>query len=398
MASSVAGSHSFRSVSYSAAAALVSEIDRKEWLSRAASQCALAAGLSPPPASSLGLPQCDVKATLRRLEADQQREMPRFEPKINSSSARMRRDMPVEEVLIGKGLQWQQRREKQRENVERAKQAASAREGWKPSRSTEQMAQRYGHRVGRLSAQERLFAPAPSLRRLEHERREQASRAASPPKASRAGDGLAAVARTGSGADAFHTIPRSAGGASSRGSGTPGTMAVAERNAAWAQLREHRLQQAAHRQRHADAKVCTFQPASDGAGFLARTYGGSTLDLVSRNLEWQASRDSRLQAAREEIVRAEIASVPGVPPPRKYGGVPGAHPPPPIVAWSPGPGMPEPNFMVPTCSMPGAPECLQTFDDQCVVEHLPEWAAPRGAGFVPFVLADSYAEAVFSGP
>ena len=125
--------------------------------------------------STLGIPMASVAAATLRHEAQQQRTMPSFAPHINSASSHLRRELPVEDVLLGKHRHAQQRRERAAAVQDRAQRASTSRLNayQQPSRATVAFAKRYGERM-RQTPTERLFHPKqPTLERawLEKEQR-----------------------------------------------------------------------------------------------------------------------------------------------------------------------------------------------------------------------------------
>lgn len=254
-----------------------------------------------------------------------------FAPHINGASARMRRDAKVEDVLLGKGRVAQQKRERAVRAQERA--AAVSARSHRPSQSTDAHERRYRERTGQASAERLLERRAPS-------------------------------AQTPSlhGGSDFRDLPAAAAAP------PPSARAVAERNLNWAQQREQRLRQLARRQRCAEREVCTFRPAVGGGAYLEAVGATSDLDVVARGAAWQASRESRLEAARRALLAQAAAELRA---PRA---------PSPSTAASPTGG--EPGWMVPTTAHRNGQRafaCMPlgaTFGDSCHGE-LPEWAAPR---------------------
>ena len=80
-----------------------------------------------------------------------------FAPYINPTSAKLRRDVPVHEMLLGKGAASKQKLERTAAQLLEEDLRACKRTQPTP-RATEELAQRYSERVGQ-SAKERLIAP-----------------------------------------------------------------------------------------------------------------------------------------------------------------------------------------------------------------------------------------------
>lgn len=303
---------------------------------------------------SLGMPFCEVRAALQRHEAAAQLQASPFAPCINSTSARLQREQPVEDVLLGKGRLVQQKRERAVKLQEFAARSDSARLSQRPSKSTEELARRYSERTG-LTASQRLYHQSGGS----HDRR-MTDGASSPPASRRSPRdpvGSAACLHH-PGVATFRTIPSA--------SAQPASVrSVAERNAAWSRQRDQRILQLANRQQRSERQQCPFRPAVGGAAYLAAVGGTSSLDVVARGAAWQATREHRLQAARDALLAREA-----VQPARPRSADVLSH------------GA-EPAFMVPTksathrvVSLGAASSCSSAFGDSCK-SHLPEWAAPR---------------------
>ena len=278
------------------------------------------AGHSPPLVSTLGIRlhpnEPSLHAKLARHEAARQYEVPSCTPRINSASAKLRRHMPIEDVLLGKGKQWQQKREKQAANLQREAEilAAAATNAIRLSHDTEVLAKRYGERVGLPTAVDRLLAVKKPVLTTASSGTSAANATTARARGSSAGYrtcSCAAGATAASGdwwEEGGAAAAAASAAAAARGGG--GVLAVAERSAAWAQMKERRRQALMKR----DAlERCTAQPSSNGTAYLASVGGGSALAFIARNAAWQATREGRLQAARQAQVLAEVASVPGVP-------------------------------------------------------------------------------------
>ena len=321
-----------------------------------------------------------LHAKLARHEAARQYEVPSCTPRINSASAKLRRDMPIEDVLLGKGMQCQQKREKQAANRQREAEtlAAAATTAIRLSQETEVLAKRYGERVGLPTAADRLLAvKKPVLTTASFG----ASAATTTPRArgSIAGYRTCSCAAGATAASGDWWEEGGGGGAggdarAARGGG--GVLAVAERSAAWAQMKERRRQALMKR----DAlERCTAQPSSNGTAYLASVGGGSALAFIARNAAWQATREGRLHAARQAQVLAVVASAPGVPTVRARRattanareGEPSYMAPCP--SQSLGVNLPHRHFLGALEKFSGSEQSLS---DPCE-PALPEWAAPR---------------------
>ena len=313
-----------------------------------------AAGLAPPPPCTLNASVNDAKAAVQRLEANAARVQAEFTPRINRASAQLRRELPIEDVLIGKGRQAQQKKERAIAGAERAKRVAAARTHCQPTRETNLLAQRYDKRNSQPGVA-RYMAPIHSQRRHTH------SPSSEPP--ARATQSVQC-----NGASGFSMLNSNANTEALNADEQHGALSVAKRNAAWAQLRARRLQQLANRHRRAEEQVCTFQPSSEGAEYIAAIGGGTSLDVVARGAVWQEARDRRLEAARQAILHAQDEQIGG----STHG-----------LALYDDTQFGEPNYMIPTASTWRGPPLPWTFEDPCV-KQLPEWAAPR-APASPFV-------------
>ena len=289
--------------------------------------------------------------------------------------------MPIEDVLLGKGKQCQQKREKQAANRQREAEtlAAAATTAIRLSQETEVLAKRYGERVGLPTAADRLLAvKKPVLTTAPFG----ASAATTTPRArgSIAGYRTCSCAAGATAASGDWWEEGGGGGAgggarAARGGGG-GVLAVAERSAAWAQMKERRRQALMKR----DAlERCTAQPSSNGTAYLASVGGGSALAFIARNAAWQATREGRLQAARQAQVLAVVASAPGVPTVRARRattanareGEPSYMAPCP--SQSLGVNLPHRHFLGALEKFSGSE---QNLSDPCE-PALPEWAAPR---------------------
>lgn len=358
--------------------------------------------------TTLGRPMCTIKAEQLKHDAELNRR-PIQSPQINLPSQRLHRDLPVHEVLLGKGRAAMAKRERLRTALEQPNQPRQ-----KPPRATDALARRYAHRVGQ-SAEERLHTP----RQLVRERVAQAdaarmsSIAPFSPNVTPSSHGVHALARSGGGG--FQTLPHAASpshgvdldpaarAAAVQGAidhhhhhhqhqqrqqrqrrthCTPGADDVAARNASWAQLRDRRLKQSATRQSRMEAAQCTFHPATDGAAYLAAHGGGSALDVVERGKAWQAQRESRLSAARHEAQLDEMRQMQAYPHVMTSAAACHAH----GHARSDVHGDAEPHFMATTAStrerasylMATTSEALESSGE--VVDELPEWCAPYSTG------------------
>ena len=367
--------------------------------------------------TTLGLVQEDVSAAVALREATHLDRLERpFTPRINASSASLRRDVPVHEMLLGKGRAAQQKLEllERQLAAERSKDCQRTEPAPK---GTAALARRYSERHGQ-TAEERLVAPKPVSRarvQQEVEQRFLAQAPFSPERSTAASGGMRALARA---CDAFSTLPGtgaappsarlSRGGSTPRqppgtgtdakGRGTPrGTprgcdtaavVGVAERSATWQQLRDQKRLQQEHRQRRSESDLCPFKPV---VANTARAHS-SSVSVVERCQRWQEVREKRLQAAVARDLVA-IAQEPQAAiaeraaecrrsslyaPPRSCS---------PAHAWAGG----EPRFMAPTIAaneriaIATLPYSVAWEDSNAQFARqreleLPEWAAPRAGG------------------
>ena len=315
----------------------------------------------PPPFTTLALKPCDLKMAEATFEA-QADARGLVKPAINKSArfaVVQERDLPVEDILIGKWKGWEKKRARQAraEVEEQLKQCDFKQKQIQKPKSTDALAQRYAERTGQTSS-ERLIAPAkPGRERVlaEHAALESQQTpfspnisATSPVKSS--SSHMRAVTR-GVPNEAYETIPSPPqddgtwiGGLIGSGGGfvksggnrrASGAVGVAERAAQWAQLRDRRLQQLAHQKRRSEAAECTFRPkpssrandstyvapvvgssSTQSAGTLgyslsARRFStSSSFDMFSRGTQWQAQKEIRLAAARNEQRRRETEPIP----------------------------------------------------------------------------------------
>ena len=283
----------------------------------------------PPPFTTLGLPASSVRAAAMRDEQEHLRSLERpFNPRINPQGAEAARpEMPVEEILLGKGKGAALKREYHALVHERMQLKAKERAVPMP-RGTNELAQRHAERTGQTAA-ERLMAPRrPSrekalLEQLEREKAALLSAIDYPyaPNVSGSARGGEAARRaiSRSAQPAYTTIsaaspPRYE---DDEDEDWHRPTSVAERSATWAQLKEHRRLQLVNRQRQIEDAQCTFRPASarraadrgraavgrHGSSSVATERRGSVADVQARTVAWKAEREVRLEAAREEQFR-----------------------------------------------------------------------------------------------
>jgi hypothetical protein len=255
---------------------------------------------------------------------------PTYRPHINERSAQIVREMPVEEILLGRGRAAAHTREQlaARQEMHAVREAMRPPDkSWQGRTRHAQYNDQYENRH-RQTARERLLA---------------AKRRPVPPPA-RAARSNEAV------------------------------LGVAERNAAWAQGRVRRMQQLSSRARLTESRECPFQPAGLSQTVIFSPAGGEQRGehFFERNMQWAAAREQRLEARR-------LAAGPGSPIVLRSA---------PLEAWVAGEAGAETNFMAPTQSTRAAAALLMTpsamaAEQRCThvssapLSELPEWAVPR---------------------
>lgn len=361
----------------------------------------------PPPFSTFGLRQSDIRAmTLRHeAEADHVSELP-FKPRTNNKARPHPREVPVEELLHG---QWHNTMQK-RENdlaVKQAKEAQLLKESsvFRPSRRTAALARRHAERTGQTPSQ-RLWNPPrrPWLDSTEAIDWERGPATPAPPN-----DPVRALARSGGAAFAIVSggvetgsrsgemtpsstaTPPNSVAAWRRAHSARGPVRVAERNANWAQARQHKLATLASDHNRRASAECTFRPAVSSTydrsgGLVPSSSVGGALSVAARSARWQQEKEVRRQAAEETQRRRERERPSTL-----------------IVRHAPDYGgededEAEPHFMAPTasarerahgsaCMLSGAfaigghdARFAEAISGAVAVEDLPpppEWAAPR---------------------
>lgn len=103
------------------------------------------------------MPPCSIKAAVALDGAVYRGPHPPFAPHINPASAKLRRDVPVHEMLLGKGAASKQKLERTAAQLIEEELRQCERTHPTP-RATDELAQRYSERVGQ-TAHERLIAP-----------------------------------------------------------------------------------------------------------------------------------------------------------------------------------------------------------------------------------------------
>ena len=308
--------------------------------------------------TTLGMPLSDIQTAAAKHEAEYRDAL--FQPRINCTPlAEAQREMPVEEILLGKG-QYAKRQIEYKRAMRAAEERRMCERSVPTPRCTEELARRHAMRTGQ-SATERLRAPRKSTGRAQ----------TGQPLGNEHGGGAPACAD-----DTRQARSARVGG----GRGKGGAVDVAERSAGWQRLKEWRRQQLAQSQAMKEAASCPFQPMGLGSSRLRpaasprvdevacderakHASSAGALAVYERTTAWQAQREDRLAIARREAVRR--ATQPSS-----------------MVIYAPVGDNDEPRFMAPTASASERWQSSVTISDSLVPDASqlppppPEWAAP----------------------